>query len=745
MVNFLSHECLEKLGTIAIGIGAFIYGRHEEGVIKMVEGASGIGAFAAGKALKKLENEEETAQAVFAEVQKKLSNRPDLLGNVDPYIAANISSELSRLLEKMDFPIGDLQIIAQKSGAEEGLFAALAEHILEGLAPESTTLCDNIHRPITKYIITEAIKAGVHSSQTITNDILITLGNKAILVAREEGEKNRAHTTSESDRVIATLMAAINAQNPSSKAVENAAMIELAKRILPTVETMEQALAELTNAVSIFLEMKNTIAQGTNAGELVQIVLDKMAALQAQGKFDEAANEATIAFEKWEKAEQERQESAKQQGIAFLDAGINQDILRRDAKSTADRMLRKIQLSVAIQSEHFLKLDAVFTEYWERGRDKGINFDLEIAIEIANAQFTMAIDANQKGRAKNNLGNALQTLGGRESGTVRLEAAVDAYNAALQEWTRDKVPLQWAMTQNNLGNALKALGERESGTERLEAAVDAYNAALEELTRDKVPLDWAMTQCNLGNALQTLGGRESGTARLKEAVSAYRLALEERIRDKVPLDWAMTQSNLGAALTAIGERESGTERLEAAVDAYRAALEERTRDKAPLQWAMTQNNLGNALSALGERESGTERLVAAVEAYNAALEEWTRDKVPLQWAMTQNNLGAVLFTLGGRESGTERLEAAVDAYNAALEERTRDKVPLDWAMSMGNKANADAIIAARGKDCPRLRQAIADLQTVIAVFEAADHQGYLPFCRHALNRAQANLGAVSGE
>ena len=39
-------------------------------------------------------------------------------------------------------------------------------------------------------------------------------------------------------------------------------------------------------------------------------------------------------------------------------------------------------------------------------------------------------------------------------------------------------------------------------------------------TRERVPLDWAMTQMNLGNALRTLGERESGTARLEEAVAA---------------------------------------------------------------------------------------------------------------------------------------------------------------------------------------------------------------------------------
>lgn len=56
------------------------------------------------------------------------------------------------------------------------------------------------------------------------------------------------------------------------------------------------------------------------------------------------------------------------------------------------------------------------------------------------------------------------------------------------------------MTQNNLGTALTSLGQRESGTVRLEEAVVAYREALKEYTRERVPLDWARTQNNLGLA-----------------------------------------------------------------------------------------------------------------------------------------------------------------------------------------------------------------------------------------------------
>src|SRR5436305_752610 len=88
-------------------------------------------------------------------------------------------------------------------------------------------------------------------------------------------------------------------------------------------------------------------------------------------------------------------------------------------------------------------------------------------------------------------------------------------------------------------------GERRGGVEEGGAA---YRAALDELTRDRVPLQWATTQMSLGTALLRLGDRENGTAHLTETVAVYRAALKELTRDRVPLDWATTQNNLGNAL-----------------------------------------------------------------------------------------------------------------------------------------------------------------------------------------------------
>jgi tetratricopeptide (TPR) repeat protein len=124
----------------------------------------------------------------------------------------------------------------------------------------------------------------------------------------------------------------------------------------------------------------------------------------------------------------------------------------------------------------------------------------------------------------------------------------------------------------NLGNALGTLGERESGTARLEEAVAAYREALQENTRERVPLEWALTQMNLGNVLATLSERESGTARLEEAVSAYREALQENTRERVPLKWAKSTGNKGVALMLLAERRGDAKMAQHAVQQIETAF-----------------------------------------------------------------------------------------------------------------------------------------------------------------------------
>ncbi|MEL6952185.1 MAG: tetratricopeptide repeat protein [Pseudomonadota bacterium] len=492
------------------------------------------------------------------------------------------------------------------------------------------------------------------------------------------------------------------------------------------------ALREVEAALRVAADEKAKGALPANTDDAVNAVLAKVDALNAEGDLRLAAE--LIAEE----------ESRAQAGLIRLyDKGIAQAVLNRDVEVAVSYELKKLPLEVPEPEVQFEALRSSFIEWCQRGRDMGLNFDLEVSIALARESEARATTADQRGTALNDLGNALWSLGERENGIERLEEAVTAYREALKEYTRDRVPLHWAITQNNLGNVLSTLGTRKSGTDRLEEAVTALREALKEFTRDRVPLDWAITQNNLGNALWRLGERESGTNRLEEAVNAYRQALKERTRDRVPLDWAMTQNNLGNALSTLGASESGTDRLEEAVTAYREALKERTRDRVPLDWAMTQNNLGTALKTLGARESGTYRLEEAVTAFREALKERNRDRVPLNWAATQNNLGNALRELGEREFGTDRLEEAINAYREALKEYTRDRTPLNWAATTYICAYTEAIIAERTVDLEKAKSALPLAKGAQQVLHEGGHEVWAEGAGEVITAIQAIIARLS--
>ena len=123
-----------------------------------------------------------------------------------------------------------------------------------------------------------------------------------------------------------------------------------------------------------------------------------------------------------------------------------------------------------------------------------------------------------------------------------------AASAGRPEWHADAR----ASTRVILANALTDFGDQRGESRPIEEAVGVYREALMEYIRERVPLDWAMTQNNLGLALATLGGRESSVEHLQDAVAAYREALKELTRERVALSWATTQNNLGNAFLPSG-------------------------------------------------------------------------------------------------------------------------------------------------------------------------------------------------
>ena len=269
-----------------------------------------------------------------------------------------------------------------------------------------------------------------------------------------------------------------------ARAVAEGFIREMAKRVAGDrnldFDGMKQAVR---NAIEIY---EKEIAGGqtqTNIDAIVDEALGRARALVDKGKFALARATLRKAGEDMRRAEEERHERYVLGMTALYNRERDIALAAYDGEAAAEAI---VALAGALHDANpaliveFLNSEAA-TQY-EYGSDRGSNVHLAALIALRRTLLASAASRDERGKAQNNLGTALWTLGERESGTARLEEAVEAYRDALKEYTRERVPLDWAMTQNNLGNALRTLGERESGTARLEEAVEAYRDALKELT-----------------------------------------------------------------------------------------------------------------------------------------------------------------------------------------------------------------------------------------------------------------------
>ncbi|NEQ71284.1 MAG: tetratricopeptide repeat protein [Symploca sp. SIO2D2] len=317
-----------------------------------------------------------------------------------------------------------------------------------------------------------------------------------------------------------------------------------------------------------------------------------------------------------------------------------------------------------------------------------------------------------------------------EKQASNLETAIACYQNALQVYTREAMPVEWATTQSNLAAAYsdRILGDE---AQNLEKTIAFYRNALEVRTCEAMPADWASTQNHLAIAYRNriLGDKAQN---LEDAIAFHQNALEIHTREAFPFEWAITQNNLGLAYN---ERILGdkAQNIEDAIAFHQNALEVHTREALPFEWATTQNNLAIAYSdrILGDKAQNLEDAIAS---YQDALEVYTRGAMPVDWAMTQNNLAAAYSDriLGDK---AQNLEDAITSYKNALEVLSREAFPSDWARiqyNLGNTCRERFKLLGKGED---IQQAIASYKLAIEVFQETDNQELLANCSYFLKKA----------
>jgi tetratricopeptide (TPR) repeat protein len=283
-----------------------------------------------------------------------------------------------------------------------------------------------------------------------------------------------------------------------------------------------------------------------------------------------------------------------------------------------------------------------------------------------------------------------------------LEEAMACHQTALQTYTLERYPLQYAKTQTCLGNACLRYGILTGQQAAIERALACYHEALQVQCRDTFPEQWMMLQTSLGNAYaQSKGGDTLDN--LEQAIACHEAALQQAGTPRTGLSpssaWADTQINLGDAYVQriVGER---ADNLRRAMRCYKAALQTYTPFLFPREWASIHVRLGDIFQTyilngaesevhVEEAQNRDMSLRCAIVCYEGAMQVYTTDSYPVEHASAQLNLGhAHRKRVGGDRQAN--LDQACNCYRSALHIFTEQAFPVEHQQAQISLAGAEA-------------------------------------------------------
>lgn len=210
----------------------------------------------------------------------------------------------------------------------------------------------------------------------------------------------------------------------------------------------------------------------------------------------------------------------------------------------------------------------------------------EQAEELCSQEYLLL-----KARAKVGLGTALRSI--PDDNTQLLIKAKTAYQEALPTLEKLGLSVEIAEAQMNLGLVLQSLVHFNLA--KISDSIQAYHQALQIFTSDNYPQEYAILSNNIAIAYLSINGSQEKKALCEGlAVQTLENALKKINLIEHPREYAMLQNNLGNALQYLQTSHPVENNLRA-IAAYNQALKVRNAKDTPLEYANTIANKANAL------------------------------------------------------------------------------------------------------------------------------------------------------
>ena len=218
------------------------------------------------------------------------------------------------------------------------------------------------------------------------------------------------------DAIVSRLVAALDMRPAESGGLERETIIKIAQRLRPDeMLDFDEAVVELEEAVETWRGGNHRGEHSTNY-DAFDLVLVKVAQKTKLGDFDGGAQAVDEALIDLGRREEEQRDGFQRSRVALLEAGVDKDILRRDASAVA----RRIEAIVAVEHRTTVRLVVGFRNrydrFYEDGEANGVNFSLSVAIEFARRMLVTAQTATSAEAPETSSATRLRCSGSGRAG-----------------------------------------------------------------------------------------------------------------------------------------------------------------------------------------------------------------------------------------------------------------------------------------------------------------------------------------
>jgi transcriptional regulator with XRE-family HTH domain len=426
---------------------------------------------------------------------------------------------------------------------------------------------ENGRKPITPLTVAKLAKA-LDLPAEVTNPIL------GVALPQVEVE-------TEEDKVAEALIAANPAE--ATPDISESLMVALAYEYAKGSHgDLQSAYLGLRAALQTAAQMQQTARLPHNTLDQVDAVLAEVNRLNRAGQLEAGAQALDAAL-----AEARDRVAQQTSGLMrMLDSAVDQARLLNRPDMAATALVERLHFETP--ADPFSALRALQEEWYERGRDQGGNFDLEVSLGVGEWLASRAENSRAIAEIFSSMGAALSTLGERKRDVLSIKKAASLFQKALSKIDRSLDTGFWASTQNNLGIVYFSLAKHTESQTDLFAALRAFDLALEVQTHDANLTNWAMTLNNRGSVLRFLGSMTFEIGPVCEAIYCHQRALPQISFSNLPRDWAIAQGKLADANISAHLISGDLEYLLRAEVAYEEAAKIWTKERFPVDWADLQ-------------------------------------------------------------------------------------------------------------------------------------------------------------